>query len=58
MAHWRERVCMLKVGGSFDVTTGDIATIQRVILNAAKSVGIPVTTRKLKAGGLRVWRVK
>ncbi len=55
---WRDMVCGLKPGGSKLIENGNINAIQKLILKAAQQVGIPVTTRKLDSGGLRVWRLK
>ncbi len=55
---WRDYVTALRPGQSRDITGGNINAIQKLILKAAQQVAIPVTTRKLNGGGLRVWRVK
>lgn len=58
-AKWREVVCSLKAGGDpITITNGNIIAIQKLILRCARQVQIPVTTRKLDRGGLRVWRIK
>jgi hypothetical protein len=55
---WRDYVCALRPGVSKDINNGNINAIQKLILKAAQQVAIPVTTRKLNSGGLRVWRLE
>lgn len=55
---WRDFVRKIRPGRCDTVKDGDISSIQKLILKAARGIGITVTTRKLDGGGLRVWRIK
>jgi len=54
---WKEVVAKMEVGDSFLIESGKPGGTRSIILNAAKSLGMKIMSRKVE-GGVRFWRVQ
>lgn len=58
LGKWESLLLSMKIGDSFAVSAKKPLYVIQVVFRAAKRLGLKAVSRRLKAGGYRIWRTQ